>query len=167
MKFIKLAFLPLLFLVITGATAHKFYVSITKIEYVAEKESIQIITQLFVDDIEQTLRKRYRKDVSLGTKKETEADAKLLKEYILQKLTIKVNGKPVVLHYLGKEYENDLVKSYIEITGIKEFKEIEVENKVLMDVFEEQQNIIHLKSKDHRRSLILDSDNPKGLLNFD
>lgn len=167
MKFLKFAFLILLFPLLTGATAHKFYVSITKIEYVAERESIQIITQLFIEDIEQDLRKRYNKEVFLGSKKETEADATLLKEYILQKLKIKVNGTPVTLHYLGKEYDNDLVKSYLEITGIKEFKEIEVENKILMDVFEEQQNIIHLKAKDHRRSLILDKDNPKGVLNFD
>lgn len=167
MNYLKLILLILLFPLMTGATAHKFYVSITKIEYVEESESLQIITQLFTEDIEQDLRKRYNKEVFLGSKKETEADASLLKEYILQKLKIKVNGTPVILNYLGKEYEIDLVKSYIEVTGIKNFKEIEVENKILMDVFEEQQNIIHLKAKDHRRSLILDKDNPKGVLNFD
>ena len=88
MKFIKIILLVFLFPLITGSTEHKFYVSITKIEYVAESESLQIITQFFLDDIEEVLRKRYRPDVSLGTTKETEEDVALLKKYILQKLKI-------------------------------------------------------------------------------
>jgi hypothetical protein len=167
MKFLKIAILVLIFPLLSASSAHKFYVSITKVEYVAEKESIQIITQIFIDDVEKVLQERYNSDISLGTKKETKEDAEVLKKYILQKLKIKVNGKPVSLNYIGKEYETDIVKSYIEVTGIKSFKSIEIENQVLMDLYEEQQNIIHLKTKESRRSLILERDNPKGVLNFD
>jgi len=166
MKFLKIVFILLLFPVITASTDHKFYVSITKIEYVAESESLQIITQIFIEDIEKALQKRYNTSISLGTKKETEADTAFLKEYILQKLKINLNGKPVALHYIGREYDTDMVKSYIEVTGIDKLETIEIENKVLMDLFEEQQNIIHLKTKKNRRSLILDIENSKGVLNF-
>ena len=167
MKFLKITLLVLLFPFIIGSIDHKFYVSITKIEYVAESESLQIITQLFLDDIEEVLRKRYRPDVSLGTPKETEADVALLQEYILQKLKISVNGTPVALNYLGREYDIDMVKSFIEVTGVKEFNSIEVEFNALTELFSEQQNIIHLKTAKRRKSLILDRDNPKGVLNFD
>ncbi|MFT5237063.1 MAG: hypothetical protein ACI9M9_000655 [Flavobacteriaceae bacterium] len=166
MKFLKITFLVFLFSLITGSAEHKFYVSITKIEYVAESESLQIITQFFIDDIEEVLRKRYRPDVSLGTAKETTEDVALLKKYILQKLNILVNGTPVTLDYLGIEYDVDMVKSYIEVTGVKELKSLEVEFKALTDVFSEQQNIIHFKTTENRKSLILDVDNPKGVLNF-
>jgi len=166
MKFLKITLLILLFPLITGSTDHKFYVSITKIEYVAESESLQIITQFFLDDIEEVLRKRYRPDVSLGTTKETTEDVALLKKYILQKLKISVNGSPVSLDYLGIEYDIDMVKSYIEVTGVKEFKSIEIEFKALTEIFTEQQNIIHFKTSKKRKSLILDIDNPKGVLNF-
>ena len=167
MKFYKITLLILLFPFITGSADHKFYVSITKIEYVAESESLQIITQLFLDDIEEVLRKRYRPDISLGTPKETLEDVTLLQDYILQKLKISVNGTPVALNYLGREYEIDMVKSFIEVTGIKEFHTIEVEFNALTELFSEQQNIIHLKTAKRRKSLILDRDNPKGVLNFD
>lgn len=166
MKFLKITLLVLLFPLITGSGEHKFYVSITKIEYVAESESLQIITQFFLDDIEEVLRKRYRPDVSLGTTKETEKDVALLKKYILQKLKISVDGTPVTLDYLGIEYDIDMVKSYIEVTGVKEFNSIEIEFKALTEIFTEQQNIIHFKISKKRRSLILDIDNPKGVLNF-
>ncbi|MGK0428186.1 MAG: hypothetical protein ACJAUR_002304 [Ulvibacter sp.] len=166
MKFIKIILLVFLFPLITGSTEHKFYVSITKIEYVAESESLQIITQFFIDDIEEVLQKRYRPDVSLGTTKETEEDVVLLEKYILQKLKISVNGAPVALDYLGIEYDIDLVKSFIEVAGVKEFKSVEIEFKALTEIFTEQQNIIHFKTSEKRKSLILDIDNPKGVLNF-
>jgi hypothetical protein len=166
MKFIKIILLVFLFPLITGSTEHKFYVSITKIEYVAESESLQIITQFFIDDIEEVLQKRYRRDVSLGTTKETEEDVVLLEKYILQKLKISVNGAPVALDYLGIEYDIDLVKSFIEVAGVKEFKSVEIEFKALTEIFTEQQNIIHFKTSEKRKSLILDIDNPKGVLNF-
>ena len=86
---------------ISGTPAHKFYVSITKIEYVKEKSSLQIITKIFIEDIEDALQKRYDPSISLDTKKETETADEDLKNYILQKITIKVNGKPVTLDYIN------------------------------------------------------------------
>ena len=166
MKFLKISLLVLLFPLITGSAEHKFYVSITKIEYVTESESLPIITQFYIDDIEEVLQKRYRPDVSLGTTKETKEDVALLKEYILQKLNVSVNGRPLRLDYLGIEYDVDMVKSYIEVTGVKEFKSVEIEFKALTELFTEQQNIIHFKTTESRKSLILDIDNPKGVLNF-
>lgn len=150
----------------SAAPVHKFYVSITKIEYVKEKNSIQIIAKFFTDDMEKALRHRYDRSISLDTKKETEAADEYLKRYILQKIKIKVNGKPVKLDYIGKEYDTDMVVAYIEVTGVMDLKTIEIENKVLMEVFSEQQNIIHLKTSKSRRSLILDKDEPSGTLKF-
>ena len=156
----------LLFSTVSAAPAHKFYVSITKMEYVKEKNSLQIITKIFTDDIEDVLQQRYDPAISLDTKKETNAAAEALKKYILQKINIKVNGKPVVLNYIGKEYDTDMVVAYMEVTGINTLKNVEIENKVLMELFPDQQNIVHLKTSKNRRSLILDKDQPSGKLKF-
>ncbi len=166
MKFFRIFLLLLVFPIISAAPLHKFYVSITKIEYVKEKKSLQIITKIFIDDIEDALQQRYNPSISLDTKKETEAANEDLKKYILQKINIKVNGKPVSLNYIGKEYDTDMVVAYLEVTDVKELNTITIENKILLDVFSEQQNIIHLKTPTSRKSLILDKDEPKGELNF-
>lgn len=166
MKLLRIVLIVILFPLLTASTSHKFYVSITKIEYAQEDESLQIISTIFIDDIEDALQERYRKDVSIATTKETEADALLMKQYILQKLNIEVNGEEVKLNFLGTEYDVDVVKAYIEVEGITSFESIQVENKVLLDMFDEQQNIIHVKNGKTRRSLVLERDNPKGLLNF-
>ncbi len=166
MKFLRIFLLLIIVPLVSATSVHKFYVSITKIEYVKEKNSIQIITKIFTDDIENALRQRYDRSISLDTKKETEAADEDLKGYILQKIKIKVNGKPVQLNYIGKEYDTDMVVAYMEVTDVNELKTIEIENKVLMEVFPEQQNIIHLKTSKSRRSLILDIDEPNGKLKF-
>ena len=166
MKYIRLSLFVCLLPMVMSFTAHKFYVSITKIEYAAEEESLQIINKLFIDDIEDVLQARYSESVSLDPEKETPADALYLKEYVLQKLKIEVNGEAVELNYLGHEYENDVVKNYIEVEGISELRSISVENKMLMELFEEQQNIIHVKRAKKRKSMVLDVYNPNGVLNF-
>lgn len=166
MKYFKILLLVLLFPMMSGAPVHKFYVSITKIEYVKEKNSIQIITKIFIDDIEDALQQQYDPSISLDTKKETEKADADLKKYILQKLNIKVNGKAVSINYIGKEYDTDMVVAYLEITDVKELKTITIENKLLFEMFPEQQNIIHLKTPSSRKSLMLDRDEPKGELKF-
>ena len=166
MKLLKIAGIAILFPIIVAATSHKFYVSTTNIEYVDDKQTVQIITKIFLDDIEEVLRERYHSEVHLASEKETEQDAKLLKEYILQKLKVTVDGKEAKFNYLGKEYDIDIVKSFIEIENVASFNSVEIENKILMDLFPEQKNIIHIKTKNTKRSLILEKENPKGVLNF-
>ncbi len=163
----KYLLLILFFPLLTASAPHKFYVSITKIEYVKEKQSLQVITKIFTDDIEKALQQQYDPSISIGTKKETEKDTDFLKSYILQHLKISVNGKPATLNYIGQEYDIDMVDAYIEITNVKDLKSLKVENKMLFDIFEEQQNIIHLKTPTTRRSLILERDKPNGVLNFE
>ncbi len=166
MKFLSIFLVLLAFPLISAVPTHKFYVSITKIEYVKEKNSLQIITKIFIDDIEVALRERFGQDISLATSKETETADNDLKQYILQNLKIKVNGKNTQLRYLGKEYETDMVVAYLEVEPITSLKTIAIENKILMEIFPEQQNIIHLKTANNRKSLILDPEEPAGVLNF-
>ncbi|QNJ96868.1 DUF6702 family protein [Constantimarinum furrinae] len=166
MKFFKIAFLLFLVPLLTASTTHKFYVSITNVEYVEKKESLQIISKIFIEDLETVLQKRFDPNVHLASKKETKKDLALLQKYVLQKINISVNDKPVNIKYIGKEYDIDVVKIYLEVEGVKKLNSLEIENKILHDLFDEQQNIIHLKTPSTRRSLILEKENPKGLLNL-
>lgn len=166
MKLIKITLLILIIPLLTAATAHKFYVSITKIEFVKEKQSLQIISKMFTDDIEDALQARYDENLILDSNKESEREKALLKQYVFQKLEIKVNGAHVSYEFIGMEYKMDEVIIYLEVTGISEVKTLEVTNEVLMEMFEEQQNIIHYRRGDYRRSLVLEKEYPSGMLNF-
>lgn len=167
MKILKIAFILLILPVVMSSSLHKFYVSTTQIEYVEEKKSVQIITKIFTEDLEQVLQTRYHPNISLDSDKEGEEDISYLKKYLQQKFKITINGEEANYEYLGKEYDIDIAKIYFEIENVSDLQSIEIENTVLFDIYPEQQNIIHLKISNKKRSFILDKANPKGMLNFD
>lgn len=163
----RIAFLFLLTLLpLFGFTAHKFYVSITKIEYVQEKKSLQIISKVFIDDIEDVLQERYDKSIVLASNNEGKREKLVIEKYVLQKMSIWINGEKATLDYLGYEYHTDVIKIFIEVPNISKLNSFEVENTMLMELFPEQQNIIHFRNNDFRKSLVIEKENPKGLLKF-
>ena len=159
-------FCLLIFPFFAGFVTHKFYVSTTKVEYVKERKSIQIISKIFVEDLEQVLQERYSSRVQLDPKKETDLDQSYLLNYISQKLKFKINEKEAQLIYIGKEYDIDILNIYFEIEDVDSLESIRIENKILIDLFPEQQNIIHFSNEKNKRNLILDKNHPTGLLNF-
>ena len=167
MKLFKTFILTIIFPTVVGAAIHKFYASTTKIEYVPQEQSVQIITEIFTDDIQQALTERNLKEVHLDSKKQTPADVLLLRNYVFKKLVVYLNDVKQEYDYIGLQYYVDRVKLFLEITNVSSFERIEIENKILFDAFENQQNIIHIKTPWARRSLVLDTENPKGLLNFE
>ena len=160
----------LLLLVFTGLSSftvmHKFYVSVTEIEYNEKVQSLQIISRVFIDDFEDLLKKRYDKDLRLGKKVETSNVSQHINKYLKQKLELTVDGKPVAFELLGKEYDNDMLVLYIEVPEVKFFKNITVRNTILMDLFPEQKNLVHVEHKGKTKSLILADGLEEDSLNF-
>lgn len=169
MQNIKKLLLILIIPLFSFVAVHKFYVSVTEIKYSEKNESLQIVMRIFIDDLEKTLEERYGIDAELATPKENKKINDYLKQYIFDKFSVKVNGAKRKLDFIGKEYDTDVVKCYIEITNVKyaSLKEIEVSNEILFEQFEEQQNIVHFRLPDTVKSFLLINENYKGLLNFE
>lgn len=145
---------------------HKFYVSVTDIEYNPETKSLQLISRIFIDDMENLLKTRYSKELYLTKNEEhPEADA-YLKKYLSQKLKVEVNGKTHSLKYLGKKYENDILKLFIEIENVGIPEQVLVQNEILTDLFSDQKNVVHVEVDGVTKSLLLSRSNESGLLNF-
>lgn len=145
---------------------HKYYVSVTQIEYVKDQESVQIITRIFIDDFEDILQLRYDEDLLLGPQSETKKANFYIERYMKTKMRISINGQEEALKFIGKKYDNDIIICYLEIEDIKEINTFEIENHVLFDLFPEQQNIIRTKINTKNKSFILIKENDKALLNF-
>ena len=154
--------LPLLL----ATSVHKFYVSVTEIEYVKDKKSVQIISRLFVDDLETVLKKRYDKNLILKNSNESKEVDIYLQHYLKDKFQIKINGKLVDYNFIGKEYETDIVYCYLEIKNVSQITSFEVTNKMLFDNFDDQQNIVKTNINSETKSFILVPSNNKGMLNF-
>ncbi|HCY81278.1 MAG TPA: peptidase E [Xanthomarina gelatinilytica] len=166
MLFIKKTILVLLLPLLAFTTFHKYYVSVTQIEYVKKQQSVQIISRIFLDDFEDVLQARYNEKLFLGPQMETEDANFYIERYLKTKMIMKINGEEKTLNFIGKEYENDIVVCYLEIEGVKNIDTFEIENTVLFDLYAEQQTIVRTKINSKNKSFILIKENDKGLLNF-
>jgi hypothetical protein len=147
---------------------HKFYVSVTNVEYAAEEESLQIISRIFIDDLENALQTRYDFRADLGTPEEANQADAYIERYFNAKFSVWINGDKKDYTFLGKRYDNDLIVCYLEVTGLpgSELKSVGIQNEILTDIFEEQKNLVHLKVLGKKKSYVLIRENNKGMLNL-
>lgn len=150
-----------------AVSLHKFYVSVTEIDYIKEKKSVQIVTRLFVDDLESVLRKRYDSHLILAKSQEAGDVNSYLLRYFKDKFQIRINGELVNYTFVGKEYETDIVYCYFEIKNVNQIKTFEITNILLFDGFEDQQNIVKTAINSKTESFILIPQNDQGVLKFD
>lgn len=161
---LKKIFVILLVFPLFAFTLHKYYVSLCEIEYLKEKQSVQIILGVFIDDLEFTLNKNSGKQLNLASKTEIVNVDDYYNEYLSEHLLVSINSKNESYKYIGKEYDGDIVKFYLEISNIKEFKSIEITNNILINEFPDQKNIVKIKVKDFNKTFYLNKSNTKSFL---
>lgn len=165
-KLFSTLILVLLAGVLTSAGVHKYYVAVFQIEHSQKKKELQITGRIFIDDLEKMLETKYGKKFYLGTPKELPETTGIVKQYLIDKISLKVNGKPAALNFLAKEIEDDQLVCYLTTPAPKKISSIEIRNTVLFEMFREQQNMINTKISTERKSLLLTYDTPTGTLNF-
>ncbi len=166
MKTYKIFFLAILFPLLSFTIMHKYYVSVSEIEFVKEQKAVQITSRIFIDDFEKLLRERYDKDITLAIGNELSTVNFYTEKYLKEKFKIEINEQEVEFNFLGKEYEDDIMVSYLEIENIDSISSIQVISHILLDVFPDQQNIVRLKINSKNKSFLLTKENDKGMLKF-
>lgn len=148
------------------ATAHKFYVSVTNIAYAEKEDALQITTRIFIDDLEAVLLERYEVTAKLATENESKLADEYLEKYLRKKFQIEINNEPKTYDYIGRKYDNDVCIFYLEVPEIDfpSVKAIQVQNAILTDLFDEQQNVVHFKVKEKKKSFVLLKSDTKGML---
>lgn len=157
--------LPLL-LFILAFSSHKYYISLTQIEYNKDHKSLEVIINVFMDDVELAINNEYDVDMRLTTKEELKDVDEYFQKYLSNNLKFFINNKAVQYNFIGKEYEGDLVYFYLELELKEDPLSLKVINTLLFDYFEQQQNVIKFKNGSKRQSKILSIDTNKALLNF-
>ena len=163
-KSLLLALLPLFAFV----GAHKFYISVTNVDYSEKDAAVQIITRIFVDDMNAVLKERYGLQSKLGTEKESEMDREYLEKYLRTKFIVEINGTTVKYTFIGKKYDTDMIICYLEVPDVplSSLKRIAIQNEILMDIYDEQQNVVHIKANGQKKSHVLVKSDTKGMLNL-
>lgn len=165
----KFLLLPLAMLLLLSFTSlHKFYVSVTNIAYSEKDSAFQITSRIFIDDLDRLLLERYDVNAQLDTPDESKMADAYIEKYFRSKFVVEFNGEPATYTFLGKRYDTDVVICYLEIPNVKlsEIKTMSVQNEILTDLFDEQQNVVHVKWKENKKSFVLIKEKNKGMLNF-
>jgi len=165
MNKLKIGFI-LLLIPLFAFTAHKYYISSTKIEYKKERKTIQITMRFFIDDLQETINRTYSKDLELALPNEPEEIDSLINNYVSKKLDVIINSNKKAYSFLGKKYNNDEIYLYLEIENVEFINTIEIKNSMLMEIFPDQQNIIKLYINDVKKTFLLTRQKDKDLLKF-
>lgn len=166
MKIYKYLLLLVIFPLLLSVNSHKFYVSVTEVEFVRPQKTVQIISRIFIDDLENALREHYLSTITFDSKNESQEVNTYLERYLQERMAIRINGKLASFKFIGKEYDNDILFCYLEITNIPNIDSFEIINKILFESFEDQQNIIKLNINKQQKSFVLVNENTKAILNF-
>jgi hypothetical protein len=165
MRFKKI-FLLFLIIPLLSFSAHKYYLSLTQIKFKEETKSIQIIINVFMDDIETALNKENSIDLQLTTKKELKNNDIYFEKYLRSTLQFKIDTIAKDFKYIGKEYDGDLVYFYLEIENISKVSSIEITNRILLKHFSNQQNLVKSKVGTKNKSVLLTKNNYNEILTY-
>ena len=162
LKFLVFFILPLF----AFTSVHKYYLSVTEVEYVQEKKAVQIISKIFIDDFENLLRERYDKQILLADKNEQKTTDIYIEKYLTEKVKIKINDKDADFNFIGKQFDNDVITCYLEIEHVKSITSFEISNTVLFDMIDDQQNIIKTNINSQKKSYVLIYQKDTAMLKF-
>lgn len=159
----KYLIITLFFLTSFSAQAHKFYVSISQINFNEKNKSIEITLKLFTDDLEKSVGDYINQRVKINQADDANQN---IAAYILKNFSIYLNGQAQNIQYLGKELENDVSWCFLEIKNITDFSEIKITNKIFTEQFENQKNLIQISAFDKEESTVLSKNSSTYIFNF-
>ena len=111
---------------------------------------------MFTSDFEAVLEKNLHVKIDLSSPKDKKACDRYIAAYVEKNVQIKVDGKPVVLQFVGSEKEQDATWSYFQVNNVPAVKKMEITNSLLYDGFDKEINIMHVSVGGERKSGKLD-----------
>jgi len=156
------------FLLLCGATRarHPIHVSVTEIEYDQPERELEIMIRIFIDDLENAVR-RHRNEPSLDILNPDKITTeKLISAYLEDHFSVALDNKRQRIEYLGQEEEGQALICYVLVSVIRNWQTCEVTNTILQELYDDQSNIVHVTVNGKTKSRRLVRDNPKGLFSF-
>ena len=145
---------------------HPLYISVTEINHNAKDKTLEVSCKMFTNDFEATLEKSAHVKVDLSEPANKRVTDKLITDYVSAHLQLKVDGRAVVLHYIGSEKEADGTWCYFQVNDIPAVKRIDIMNSLLYDNFAQEINIMHVSVGGEKKSTRLNYPDVNASLEF-
>jgi len=127
------------------------------VEYNAQEQALQMSMHVFLDDLELALAERGADSLYICTKMERPDAEYYLGQYLEKQVQFTIDGQPVSFTFLGKEISDDLqaVWCYLEVSDLPPFREMTVTYDVLLDLYDDQKNIMHIVGPNRQEGTLL------------
>ncbi|MEM8889359.1 MAG: DUF6702 family protein [Bacteroidota bacterium] len=144
---------------------HALYISVTDIFYLENQKELEIKFKIFSNDLEDDIRSSQNIVLELedGVNEE---EAAVVHKYLLDKVEIFLDGKAAPVRMISCQQEGDAIFSVYKGTIENRPKKLEIYNKILIDLFPTQRNIIRLRGISPVGLLNLDKQTVRGELSF-
>lgn len=146
--------LLLLFIIPTvfQTNKHPFHVSTIEIAQNTKTNSLEVTCRIFTDDFESVLSKRFKSKIDLSSKNKEKEMNTFIKSYLESSLKFNIDTKTIKPSYVGFENDHEATNVYLEIDNVTSFKQLNLSNSILYDLFEDQLNILHVEKDGGRKS---------------
>ena len=140
------------------ANAHKFYTSLTQVEYNMGTRSAEVIMNMYTDDLEIAVSHKFNRKV-----KSSDKDfINLCYQYLDTKFQMKDSKNHLLKNeYVGLEFKGDMASVYLEIKLSQGLNEMHLKQVTLLDTYSEQTNIVNIKNGKNKTSLIFRAGTPE------
>jgi hypothetical protein len=145
---------------------HPLYVTVTEISHNAKDKALELSCKIFTNDFETALEKTIHTKIDLSAPKDKKAADKAVSDYIVRHLQLKVDGKAVVLQFVGSEKETDATWTYFQVSNIASVKKLDIVNSLLYESFSEEINIMHVEAGGEKKSSKLNSPDTNAVFEF-
>lgn len=140
------------------ANAHKFYTSLTQIEYNPTSRSAEVIMNLYTDDLEKALSEKFDRKVTSLDKDFNH----LCYRYLDMKFQMKdAKNHPLKNEYVGIELKQEMVSIFLEVKLSQGLNQAHLKQVSLLDTYSDQTNIVNLKSGKNKTSLVFRAGSPE------
>lgn len=143
--------------------AHTFHTSLMQVEYNEKEQLVEISLQVFIHDLENVLSRRSGHDVRLD---KTPEAAQLTLAYLNETINLKNrDGQVKTLSWVGMEPQADAVWLYVETKMPEGFDGVQVRDRMLFEMLDDQVNRVHIKYDEKKCDLVFKpGDNFKAIV---
>jgi hypothetical protein len=148
------------------AMAHPFYMGVCELKYNEKEKNLQGTVKLFLNDLEDALKRTSGKQVDLINGRDSVAVARLLEDYVKKRFQLAVNGHPLNYKYLGCEKEEEALWLFIESDHCPRPRKLEIKCQLLYDFLKQQMNIFHIEVAGDKKSLKVQNPDKNAVFDF-
>ena len=133
---------------------HDLHLSNSLVQYKSDENALQITIKIFADDLELAILNNYGEDLKLFSDNESPISDELIRKYLEQNLIFTVDDELLAYDYIGKEMSEDLssVWCYLEYENLALPGTIQLENRILIDQYDDQRNMVMFKVDNERKA---------------